>query len=244
MGGLVELVVARGRANGLDAVGIADASPFTDTLEDLTFRRDLGLHADMQFTYRDPQRSTDPSRSLGGARSLVVGAVRYASQIPDPVGAGTAGTAGAHGSGGVGTAGTPGTATTSATDAASSNPGQGASDRHPPLVEDGRSGPFGVVARYAVGDQDAVLRSALEMVAVDLRTAGFRAVVLADDNALVDRAAAHRGGLGWFGKSSNLLLPGKGSWFVLGAVLTDAALVDPSHPSGDPVADGCGTCRR
>jgi epoxyqueuosine reductase len=65
--------------------------------------------------------------------------------------------------------------------------------------------------------------------------------VLADDNALVDRAAAVRAGLGWWGKSSNVLLPGRGSWFVLGAVVTDAPLVD-DDPS--PVADGCGTCRR
>jgi len=209
MGGLRELVVARGRANGMDAVGISDATPFTSTLGDLTSRRDVGLHADMQFTYRDPERSTDPSRTLIGARSLVVGAVRYASQIPD------------------------------------SRPDGGAPDGRSVVGDAERSGPFGVVARYAVGDQDAVLRSALEMIATDLRNAGCRAVVLADDNALVDRAAAYRAGLGWFGKSSNLLLPGKGSWFVLGAVLTDADLTDPSQPTGeDPVPDGCGTCRR
>ena len=44
-------------------------------------------------------------------------------------------------------------------------------------------------------------------------------------SALVDRAAAHRAGLGWFGKNANLLLPGRGSWFVLGTVLTDADVV-------------------
>ena len=40
--------------------------------------------------------------------------------------------------------------------------------------------------------------------------------MLADDNALVDREAAYRAGLGWYGKNANLLLPGEGSWFVLG----------------------------
>ena len=33
---------------------------------------------------------------------------------------------------------------------------------------------------------------------------------LADDNALVDREAAYRAGLGWYGKNANLLLPGRG----------------------------------
>jgi epoxyqueuosine reductase len=64
--------------------------------------------------------------------------------------------------------------------------------------------------------------------------------VVADDNALVDRAAAWRAGLGWYGKNANLLLPGAGSWFVLGGVVTDAPL--PSHPEPEP--DGCGGCTR
>jgi epoxyqueuosine reductase len=191
MGGLRELVVARGRANGLDAVGIAGAEPFERTRSDLLERRAAGLHADMQFTYRDPDRSTDPSRTLPGARSLVVGAVRYASRTDE-------------------------------SDA-------GAADR-----------PGARVARYATGDHEAVLRQGLAAVAEDLRHAGFRAVVLTDDNALVDRAAAHRAGIGWFGKSSNLLLPDRGSWFVLGSVLTDAEL----EPAAAPVGDGCGSCRR
>jgi epoxyqueuosine reductase len=72
-----------------------------------------------------------------------------------------------------------------------------------------------------------------------LQAAGWQARVLADDNALVDREAAYRAGLGWYGKNTNLLLPGKGSWFVLGSVITDARL-----PSDRPVADGCGTCAR
>ena len=56
------------------------------------------------------------------------------------------------------------------------------------------------------------------------RRDGWRARVLADDNAMVDRAAAHRAGIGWWGKNANLLLPGLGSWYVLGCVVTDAPL--------------------
>ena len=63
--------------------------------------------------------------------------------------------------------------------------------------------------------------------------------MVADDNALVDREAAVRAGLGWYGKNSNVLLPGAGSWFVLGTVITDAPL-----PSSSRLSDGCGPCRR
>jgi epoxyqueuosine reductase len=98
----------------------------------------------------------------------------------------------------------------------------------------------GRVARYATADHYAVLRAGLGEMADELAGAGHRAVVLADDNALVDRAAAHRAGLGWFGKNANLLLADRGSWFVLGSVLTDAVL----EPAAAPLDDGCGPCRR
>lgn len=103
-----------------------------------------------------------------------------------------------------------------------------------------RSGPAGVVARYSWDDAYAPLRAALAGLADRLESDGWRARVLADDNALVDRAAAHRAGLGWFGKNTNLLMPGRGSWFVLGSVVTDAPLPSPAVP----VADGCGPCSR
>ena len=101
-------------------------------------------------------------------------------------------------------------------------------------------GPAGEVARYSWEDHYGPLRAALEAVAGVLVAHGWRARVLVDDNGVVDRAAAHRAGLGWWGKNTNLLLPGRGSWFVLGSVVTDA----PLPPSGGPVGDGCGPCTR
>ncbi len=70
--------------------------------------------------------------------------------------------------------------------------------------------------------------------------------MVVDDNALVDRAAAQRAGLGWFGKNSLLLLPDAGSWFVLGSVVTDAPLRSTPPTADTPVAhaEGCGTCSR
>ncbi|MBK5224663.1 MAG: tRNA epoxyqueuosine(34) reductase QueG, partial [Acidimicrobiia bacterium] len=182
-------VCAVGRRAGLDVVGVAAAEVFTSTRADLEARREQGLHGGMAFTYRKPERSTDPSATLPGARSLVVGALAYRRAEPAP----------------------------------------------PP-----ERATAGRVARYSWTDHYATLRSGLAAVATHLVDHGWRAVVVADDNALVDREAAYRAGIGWYGKNANLLLPGLGSWFVLGSVITDAPLV----PSPGPVADGCGSCTR
>jgi epoxyqueuosine reductase len=198
-------LVSLGLGAGLAAVGITSAMVFEETRAALHDRKRRGLSDSMQFTYRNPERSTDPTRILPGARSLVVGAMSYRRQeAPDQPSV-------------------PGPAT----DIGAATPR-----------------PAGVVARYARSDHYASLRRALEAMAAHLRAGGWRATVVCDDNALVDRAAAHRAGLGWFGKNSLLLLPGRGSWFVLGTVVTDAPL--PPTGSGDPLAhgQGCGSCSR
>jgi epoxyqueuosine reductase len=80
----------------------------------------------------------------------------------------------------------------------------------------------------------------LQVIGDRLHELGWKARVLVDTNSLVDRAAAYRAGLGWYGKNSNLLMPGRGSWFVIGAVVTTAEL----DPDESPVEDGCGACHR
>jgi epoxyqueuosine reductase len=191
-------LVALGRAQGLDAVGVAPAEPFTTTRRHLEQRKAAGLHGGMRFTYLRPERSTDPTRAVPDARALVVAARGYRRAEPaDPAG--------------------------------------------PAPQTAGRAAePQGRVARYAWVDHYAPLRAALTVIARELTGAGWKARVLADDNALVDREAAYRAGLGWYGKNANLLLPGEGSWFVLGSVVTDA----PLEASTERVADGCGTCTR
>ena len=108
-----------------------------------------------------------------------------------------------------------------------------------PLPDPTFDGPAGRVARYAVADHYQELREALTAVANVLEAHGHRTRVVLDDNALVDRAAAHRAGLGWFGHNANLLVPGHGSWVVLGSIVTDADLAPSSV-----IPDGCGPCRR
>ena len=95
------------------------------------------------------------------------------------------------------------------------------------------------VARYAQDDHYTPLRQALQKIALRLRADGYRAVVFVDENNVVDREVAYRAGLGWFGKNANILLPGAGSFFSLGSIVTTAVLA----PAAQPAPDGCGTCR-
>ena len=216
---LAEEVRRRGEDAGLAALGIASAAPMEATRRVIEERKEAGLSGGMQFTYRNPARSTDPGRILPGAAALVVGAWSYG-----PASSQAASSQAAYRDG---------------HDARSEDGGAGDANKRGLYAAPGPSRPKGRVARYARRDHYRDLRSALEKVAEVLVAAGARARVVADDNALVDRAAAERAGLGWFGKNSNILLPGRGSWFLLGSVVTDAPL-----PPGAPVADGCGTCRR
>ncbi|MDP8958133.1 MAG: tRNA epoxyqueuosine(34) reductase QueG [Actinomycetota bacterium] len=93
------------------------------------------------------------------------------------------------------------------------------------------------IARFAVEDPYPPLREALEKLAGMLREAGHQAEVLVDDNRLVDRAAAVRAGVGWWGKSSMVLAPRYGPYLVLGSLATDARL-----PTSQPMRRSCGSC--
>src|SRR3712207_8547634 len=91
----------------------------------------------------------------------------------------------------------------------------------------------GRVASYCRRDFYGQLRRGLGAMADVLGAAGWRTRLLVDDNALVDREAAYRAGIGWYGKNANVLLPGQGSWFVLGSVVTDAPLAAAPAPLAD-----------
>ncbi len=93
------------------------------------------------------------------------------------------------------------------------------------------------VARFATEDHYVPVRRALDEVAAVLQLAGHTTEALTDDNRLVDRAAAVRAGVGWWGKSTLVLVPGAGPWVLLGSVATDAEM-DPSPP----MVRTCGTC--
>jgi epoxyqueuosine reductase len=100
--------------------------------------------------------------------------------------------------------------------------------------------PSGRMPRYAWLDPYATLRERLEDVARRLRAGGARCAVFVDSNHHVDREAAVRGGLAFYGKNTLAILPGQGSFVALGALVTDADL----EPAAELVPPGCGSCTR
>jgi epoxyqueuosine reductase len=95
----------------------------------------------------------------------------------------------------------------------------------------------GRISRAASADHYRPLRDGLGRIADLLTDEGYRAEVLCDDNRLVDRAAAVRAGIGWWGKNTMLLAPGFGPWLLLGSVATNVSLEADSPDGRD-----CGTC--
>ena len=100
----------------------------------------------------------------------------------------------------------------------------------------------GWVARYAWGeDYHRTLKDRLHRLVERIREeAGpFKFKVCVDTAPLLERAYAHRAGLGWIGKNTCLIHERKGSWMLLGEVLTSLDL----QPD-DPAPFRCGTCTR
>ena len=80
----------------------------------------------------------------------------------------------------------------------------------------------GRVARYAWGrDYHRVLEQRLKELIHFIDTEyGATSRGLVDYGPLAERAYAARAGIGWFGKNTNLLLPGFGSWVLLAELIT------------------------
>ena len=74
----------------------------------------------------------------------------------------------------------------------------------------------------------------------DIHTDSSSAARIFTDSApILERYWAWKAGLGWIGKNTNLIIPGKGSFFFLGEIVTTLEL-DYDHPQ----ANRCGSCRR
>ena len=101
--------------------------------------------------------------------------------------------------------------------------------------------PAGRVARYAWGsDYHKVIKRRLRAFCEglpDLVGRPVRTRYFVDDGPMNDRAAAERAGVGWFGKSTNILTQSHGSWVFLSQVITDLVL----RPDA-PLKKTCGAC--
>jgi epoxyqueuosine reductase len=98
----------------------------------------------------------------------------------------------------------------------------------------------GAVSRHSWGhDYHRVIRGRLRALAEFVRTQfpGTECLPCVDTGPLVDRAAAVRAGIGWYGKNGNVLTKEFGSWVLLGELITTLDL-EPD----EPLKTNCGTC--
>jgi epoxyqueuosine reductase len=100
----------------------------------------------------------------------------------------------------------------------------------------------GRIARYAWGtDYHRTLKHRMKQLAdaiaaVTGHTPDVR--LLVDTARIVDRSVAARSGLGWYGKHTNIIVPGHSSFVMLGEILIDLE-IQPDQP----LNRNCGSCR-
>lgn len=113
-------------------------------------------------------------------------------------------------------------------------------------------GEAGPVARYAQSlDYHTVMHQRLLELAtlVERDRPGASAVVCVDTKPLLERAAAVLAGLGFLGKNGCLIVPGLGSYVLIGALMLDLRFAgtdrapDWAHAAASPWG-ACGSCTR
>ena len=98
------------------------------------------------------------------------------------------------------------------------------------------------VARYGWGrDYHRVIQQRLKRLGrwLEERSPGCQWRVCVDSAPLMDKAWAEEAGLGWIGKNGNLISRRRGSWLLLGHLLTTLEL-----PADRPSPSLCGGCDR
>src|SRR5262249_27959313 len=98
----------------------------------------------------------------------------------------------------------------------------------------------GAISCYAQSkDYHDVVKAALKRVAGALQQAsGAEVKVFVDTAPLMEKPLAEAAGLGWQGRHTNLVSRDLGSWFFIGAILSEAELA-----RDEPESDHCGSCR-
>jgi epoxyqueuosine reductase len=100
-----------------------------------------------------------------------------------------------------------------------------------------------IVARYAAGrDYHEVFEEKLRRLSVIVESlgAGAKCKPYVDYGPVLERDHAQRAGLGWIGKNTLLIDPARGSWLLIGELLTTLELL-PDEPF---LPDRCGSCTR
>ena len=110
--------------------------------------------------------------------------------------------------------------------------------------------PRGRISRYAWGDDyHEIIKPRLQQFAAWLREYARNDVpevgtrLFVDTGRMVDRAVAQRAGLGWYGKNTNILTKGWGSWVFLAEIVTNLPLGGDDGQNYDrPSKASCGSC--
>lgn len=100
------------------------------------------------------------------------------------------------------------------------------------------------IARYALGrDYHDIIRRRLDVVAKKIQACyGCATRVCVDTAPLRERYWAVKSGLGFIGLNNHLILPGKGSFFFLGEILTTVRLKPTTPPVTRNHCGNCGIC--
>jgi epoxyqueuosine reductase len=99
----------------------------------------------------------------------------------------------------------------------------------------------GRIARYAWGrDYHKTLQQRMKKLLAAIREEtgiDIESRELVDTARVFDRAVAARSGVGWYGKNSMIIVPGHGSWVMLGEMYLDLN-IEPDPP----LTQNCGRC--
>ena len=111
--------------------------------------------------------------------------------------------------------------------------------------EDVENAPRGRISRYAWGDDyHDIIKPKLQQFVEWVREYAHDEIgdavetrLFVDTGRMVDRAVAQRAGLGWYGKNTNILTKGWGSWVFLAEIVTNLPLEEDT-----PLKANCGSC--
>ena len=225
---LKSALIAQARALGFDDCRIAPAQPAAHRA---LFQQWLaeGKHGDMAWLARNPERRTDPTLVLPGAKSVIVLALNYyqggTSYPTAPPGEGPSWSLNAP----------PSSLPTALPTASPSEIQHPASSIQPPP-----SSPPYRIARYAWNnDYHDLIEAKLRTLADFLTAHGGTQRPYVDTGPVLERDFASESGLGWGGKSTMQIHRHLGTWFFLADILTTLDL-----PPDTPATDHCGKCTR
>ena len=212
-------LVAYVRSLGFSRVGITSADPLNKEETFLKSWLAEGRAGDMAYLKREPERRARPTELLPGARSVIALAMSYSA--PSSSSPAVAGRGSSH-----------------AVQRMDSPPEAAENDVQKGSIPDV---PEGRLARYAWGwDYHAVIRKRLLAFTryLEALAPNERCKIFVDTGPLLERALAHRAGLGFIGKNTMLITRGLGSWVFLAHVITTLDL-----PLDAPDERSCGECR-